>query len=233
MHTPIKIVVTSLLAIATMAAKDSTKEQAEAVRRVQEAKTVLDEIMASKDSSIPQDLLDKAHCAAIVPSLKSGAFIVGAKYGKGLLMCRKEGGGWSGPGTVRVEGGSVGFQIGGGETDLILLIMNKGGADRLVRNEFKIGAEAAAMAGPVGRAVQAETDAAMRAEMLGYSRSRGVFAGVALQGTTLREDKKDNEALYGTPATNREILDGKYKPLQPEVMHLITAMNGYSSWEKK
>ena len=157
---------------------------------------VLQEIMNSPDKGIPQDLLDKAHCIAVVPGLKTGGFMVGAKYGKGVLACRKVGGGWRGPATVRIEGGSVGFQIGAGEVDTVLLIMNQSGAEKMMRSEFKIGGEAAAMGGPVGRNVQAETDAYMRAEILGYSRSRGVFAGVAITGSTLREDLDDNTAIY-------------------------------------
>ncbi len=217
-----------------MASAFGDHKQPEAVGRITESTAVLNEIMTTKDSGIPQDLLDRSHCAVIVPGMKKGAFIVGAKYGKGVIMCRKQGGGWRGPATVRIEGGSVGFQIGGGETDLVLLVMNERGADRLLKSEFKIGGAASAMAGPVGRTVQAETDASMRAEMLGYSRSRGVFAGVSLEGSTLREDMDDNEKIYGKRISNEEIMRGHHvlTPKSPG-SELAATLKRYSSWEKK
>src|SRR5207249_3318602 len=166
----------------------------EPVKRLEEAAAVFSEIMDTPDKSIPQDLLDNAHCIVIVPGLKKGAFIVGAQYGKGYLSCRnKNGAGWSAPGAIRIEGGSVGFQIGGSETDLVMLVMNQRGAEKLLSSEFTVGAEGEVAAGPVGRSSSAETDASMRAEILSWSRSRGVFAGIALKGATLREDLDDNE----------------------------------------
>ncbi|HEY3442201.1 MAG TPA: lipid-binding SYLF domain-containing protein [Paludibaculum sp.] len=208
-------------------------EPAEAIKRVEASTRVMEEIMASPDKGIPKDLLDKAHCVVVVPGLKTGGFIVGAKYGKGVVACRKDGGGWRGPATVRVEGGSVGFQIGAGEVDTVLLIMNASGAEKLRRSEFKIGGEAAAMAGPVGRAAQAETDAYMRAEILGYSRSRGVFAGVAITGSTLREDLGDNAVIYGRRLSNLEILeDARGTPPAP-AKTLLATLDSYSRWEKK
>jgi lipid-binding SYLF domain-containing protein len=195
---------------------------------------VFNEIMGGKDSGIPQDLLDRAHCAVIIPNMKQAGFIVGAKYGKGAMMCRKTGGGWRGPAMLKLEGGSIGLQIGGGETDLVLLIMNPRGVDRLLKSEFKIGGEAGVMAGPVGRTVQADTDAYMRAEMLGYSRSRGVFAGLAIEGSTLREDLSDNEAIYGKRLSNAEIIQSKVAPNPKAVGNeLASTLNRYSTWEKK
>src|SRR6266446_1730154 len=182
-----------LLALTPLLAKE-----AEPVKRLEESATVFSEIMATPDKGIPQDLLAKAHCIVIVPGLKKGAFIVGGKYGKGYLSCRKKSGvGWSAPGTVRIEGGSVGFQIGGSETDVILLVMNERGADRLLSSKFTLGGEGEVAAGPVGRSATAQTDAYMRAEILSWSRSRGVFAGISLQGATLRQDLDDNATLYG------------------------------------
>ena len=211
-----------------------SNQESEAVKRVHESTEVFKEIMTAKDAGIPKDLLDRAHCAVIVPGMKQGAFIVGAKYGKGVLMCRRAGGGWAGPATVRLEGGSFGLQIGGGETDLVLLVMNERGAQRLLKSEFKIGGEAAAMAGPVGRTVQADTDGFMRAEMLGYSRSRGVFAGIALEGSTIREDLNDNKALYGRRVSNEEIFsNGMNLPRNAEEKELARTLNEFSSWEKK
>lgn len=207
---------------------DATK----ATERIGDAAAVFQEIMQGEDKGIPQDLLDKAHCVAIVPGLKKGGFIVGAKYGKGVLMCRKPGGGWTGPAAVRVEGGSFGLQIGAGEVDLVMLVMNERGAQKLVRSEFKVGGAAEAMAGPVGRSVQAETDAYMRAEILSYSRSRGVFAGIALQGSTFREDLDDNEAIYGQKISNERILFGG-TAVPPAGQRLVGLLSRYSRWEQK
>lgn len=229
-----RTVVSAALATSIAFAEHVPNHQDEALKRIKEANLVFSEIMAGKDASIPQDLLDKAHCAVIVPGMKQGAFIVGAKYGKGVMMCRKQGGGWRGPATVRLEGGSVGLQIGGGEVDLILLVMNERGANRLLQSEFKIGGEASAMAGPVGRSVQANTDGFMRAEILGYSRSRGVFAGIAIEGTTLREDLDDNEKIYGKRLSNQEIIqnDAAPNPKAPG-RDLAATLSRYSIWEKK
>ena len=143
----------------------------------------------------------------MIPSLKSGAFIVGGEYGRGFASCRTSAG-WSAPAAVKVEAGSVGFQIGGSESEVVLLVMNEKGMDHLLSSKFTIGGDATAAAGPVGRNAQAKTDASMRAEILSYSRSRGVFAGVSLEGGTLREDDSANKDLYGKATTNRAILGG-------------------------
>lgn len=203
------------------------------VERVRSAQTVLEEIMSSTKDTIPRDLLEKAHCMVIVPSLKRGAFIVGAQYGAGVATCRKAGGvGWTGPSIVRMEGGSFGFQIGAGETDVVLVVNNKAGADKLMRSEFTLGAEGAVMAGPVGRAASAETDAYMRAEILSYSRSRGVFAGVALKGSTLRADHEANAELYGKGVTHQDILKGEVAS-PASASGLIQMLNKYSRIEEK
>jgi lipid-binding SYLF domain-containing protein len=204
----------------------------EATERIEESGTVLREIMSMPDKGIPQNLLEKAHCVAIVPSLKKGAFVVGAQYGKGIITCRdQEGAGWTGPSTIRIEGGSFGFQIGGSETDLVLLVMNERGADKLMKSEFTLGADATVAAGPVGRSAQAETDVLMRAEILSYSRSHGIFAGVALKGATLRQDDSDNRKLYGREVTPTEILQGKVGA-PPASQGLIETLNRYSSRER-
>src|SRR4029078_13657415 len=151
--------------------------------------------------------LENAHCIVIVPELKTAAFVAGGKYGKGFLSCRsRTGPGWSAPGAVRIEGGSVGFQIGGSSTDLIMLVMNERGADKLLADKFTIGGEAAAAAGPVGRTATAQTDAQMHADILSWSRSQGLFAGVALEGATLRQDLDDNAEMYGKRLENRAIV---------------------------
>ena len=160
------------------------------------------------EKGVPQDLLKKAQCVVVVPSLKSAALGVGGEYGRGFVSCRR-GSGWTAPAAVKVEGGSFGFQIGGSETEVVMLVMNQKGMDRLLTNKFTLGADATVAAGPVGRSAEAKTDAAMTAEILSYSRSRGLFAGVSLSGATLREDDSANKDLYGKELTNREVLSGK------------------------
>jgi lipid-binding SYLF domain-containing protein len=177
-------------------------------KRIRESAGVLSEIMGAKDKGIPQDLLERAQCVGVIPNLKRAGFIVGAKYGKGVVVCRTEAGGWSAPSTVRVEGGSIGFQIGAGETDLVFIVMNRSGIDKLMQDKFTVGGDANVMAGPIGRTGEATTDAMMHAEILAYSRSRGIFAGVSLEGATLRPDRDDNRELYGRAVTQREILTG-------------------------
>jgi len=177
-------------------------------KRVAASAEVLSDILHARDRGIPEDLLAKAQCVGIVPSLKRAGFIVGAKYGKGEVVCRTNHG-WSAPATIRIEGGSFGFQIGAGETDLVFIVMNRHGVRDLMKDKFTLGGDASAMAGPVGRSSEAQTDALMRAEILGYSRSHGIFAGVALEGSTLRPDNADNRELYGRDVTQREILSGQ------------------------
>jgi lipid-binding SYLF domain-containing protein len=169
-------------------------------------------MMKASDKGVPQDLLNKARCVILVPGLKKAAFLVGAKYGRGFAICRREGGvGWTAPAAIRIEGGSVGFQIGGSEQDVLLLVMNNDGMKHLLTNKFTIGGEATASAGPVGRDLSAQTDAVLRAEMLSYSRSRGLFAGISLDGATLRPDDEANRELYGADTGNKEILTGQIK----------------------
>src|SRR4029453_12393192 len=197
-----RMILAAALAIATLGAKDG-----EPAKRLTEAAAVFSEVMATPDKGIPEEMLAHAHCIVIVPGLKTGAFVVGGKYGKGYLSCRNKSGlGWSAPGTVRIEGGSVGFQIGGSTTDLIMLVMNARGADKLLSSKFTLGAEGSVAAGPVGRTATAQTDAQMHAEILSWSRSQGLFAGLALEGATLRQDLDDNATLYGKRLENREIV---------------------------
>jgi lipid-binding SYLF domain-containing protein len=204
----------------------------EPAHRLGEAAAVFSEIMAAPDKGIPQDLLEKAYCVVIVPSVKTGAFIVGAKYGKGYLSCRSGSGhGWSAPAAVRIEGGSVGFQIGASATDLIMLVKSERGAEKLMQSKFTLGAEASVAAGPVGRTATAQTDAQMHAEILSWSRSQGVFAGIALEGATLRQDLDDNAALYGSKLENRFIVSSGTRPPESAgpLMHLL---NTYS-WREQ
>lgn len=203
----------------------------EPVKRLDEASAVFSEIMATPDNGIPQDLLANAHCIVIVPGLKTAAFLVGGKYGKGYLSCRNKGGvGWSAPGTVRIEGGSVGFQIGGSTTDLIMLVMGERGADKLLSSKFTLGAEGSVAAGPVGRTATAQTDAQMHAEILSWSRSQGLFAGLALEGATLRQDLDDNAVLYGKRLENRQIVTTSVRTPKAAAK-LIALLNKYSARE--
>ena len=216
------------LTIGALAAASLLAKENKPVLRLREAAAVFEEVMKTPDRGIPQDLLEKAHCVVIVPGLKKAAFIVGGKYGKGYLSCRKAGGtGWSAPGTVRIEGGSVGFQIGGSETDAILLVMSQRGADKLLSSEFTIGGEGEAAAGPVGRTASAQTDALMHAEILSWSRSRGLFAGVSLTGATLRDDLDDNATLYGKKLDNRAIVTTNVRPPKAAA-RLLALLNRYS-----
>jgi len=221
-----------LTMMACLVAAPNDKDRRQAAERLTEASTVFSEIMRADDKGIPQDLLEKAQCAVIVPGMKKGAFIVGGQFGKGFITCRGKGDvGWSAPAAIKVEGGSVGFQIGGSETDVILLVMNQRGADRLMQSEFTIGGEGEVAAGPVGRQASAQTDAKLSAEMLSWSRSRGVFAGIALKGSTLRADKGENEVLYGKELDTRDVVMGKVTPT-PEGRRLISALTNRSPAEK-
>ena len=197
-------------------------------KRLDDAATVFSEITAAPDKGIPQDLLEKAHCAVIVPGLKKGAFIIGAQYGKGFVACRSgEGNRWSPPAAIRMEGGSFGFQIGGSETDVVMLVMNERGSQKLMESQFTLGGEGEVAAGPVGREATAETDAKFHAEILSWSRTRGVFAGISLKGATLRTDQDDNQALYGKKMDTREVINSKIALSAPG-RKLISLLSKYA-----
>lgn len=220
----------SIVASAPLVAATASEETN---HRLQDAATVFSEVTSTPDKGIPDDLIQRAKCVVIVPSLKKGAFIVGAKYGKGFVSCRgKNDGKWSAPGAVKIEGGSFGFQIGGSETDLVMLVMNDSGARKLLESKFTLGAEGQVAAGPVGRTAAAETDAKMRAEILSWSRSRGVFAGLSLQGATLREDDDDNAAMYGSKISNRDIVEKGQQPT-PAGAELVAKLNKYSPMKER
>ena len=204
-----------------------------AVKRADRAARVLSEAMEAKDRAIPQELLSKAHCVAIIPGMKKVGFGLGGKYGKGVLNCRgKDGRGWTGPSTVQVEGGSVGFQIGGSSTDIVLLILNERGKEKLLSSKFTLGADASVAGGPVGRTAQVQTDVQMRAEILSYSRSRGIFAGVSVEGATLRPDRQADRKIYGQEVSPRQILLGEIPP-PPSTRKLTDTLNKYSSAEHR
>lgn len=223
-----RFILVTTLALTPLLAKDN-----EPAKRLDEAAAVFSEVMAAPDKGIPQELLENAHCIVIVPELKTGAFIIGGKYGKGYMSCRnKRGPGWSAPGTVRIEGGSVGFQIGGSTTDLIMLVMNARGADKLLESKFTLGAEGSVAGGPVGRTATAQTDAQMHADILSWSRSQGLFAGISLQGATLRQDLDDNATLYGKKLENRDIVTKGIRPPKAAAK-LMALLNKYSFRERK
>jgi lipid-binding SYLF domain-containing protein len=203
--------------------KDSDAE------RLGRSAEVFQEVMAAPDKGIPQDLLDKSACVVVVPGVKKAAFVVGAKFGRGFFACRAKGGvGWTAPAGVRVEGGSFGFQIGGSETDVIMLVMNEHGADRLLSSKFTLGGDASVAAGPVGRTATAETDAYMTAEILTWSRARGLFAGLSLSGATLRQDLDTNKVLYGRDIQNREIIESGIAP-PAAAKEFLGTLSKYSS----
>ena len=221
------LVIGALLTSGTQLLADTSAE------RLNESASVLKEIMNAPDQGIPQDLLEKANCLVIVPGVKKAAFIVGAKYGKGFMICRnaKSQGGWGAPASIRMEGGSFGFQIGGSETDVVMLVMEPSGKNSLLSSKFTLGGDVSVAGGPVGRSSSAETDAQMRAKILSYSRSRGAFAGIALNGATLREDLDDNRELYGKALTNRQIINGNVQP-PASASELISILSRYSRHEK-
>jgi lipid-binding SYLF domain-containing protein len=195
--------------------------------------SLFSEIMSTPDRAIPQELLERAQCVVIVPELKKAAFVVGAKYGRGFAVCRgAAGAGWGPPAAIRIEGGSVGFQVGVSSTDVLMLVMNKRGMRRLSSSKFTIGGDAAAAAGPVGRSASAQTDAFVSAEILSYSRSKGLFAGVSLEGATLRNDLDENGILYGKRWTSKQIL-GSGAKMPEAASKLIAVLNKYSMRERK
>lgn len=196
--------------------------------RLQDATNVFNEIMATPDKGIPQDLLEKAHCVVIVPGLKQAGFVVGAKYGRGYAVCRRPSNhGWGAPEAVRIEGGSFGFQIGASSTDVVMLIMNERGMRRLSDDKFTLGAEASVAAGPVGRQTSALTDAQLSAEILSWSRSKGLFAGIALTGATLRPDNDVNQELYGRKIDAKDLIAGDVAA-PAGARPLMTALGKYS-----
>lgn len=196
--------------------------------RLNDAAGLFSEVMSIPEKAIPQELLQKAACIVLVPGVKKAAFVLGGKYGRGFAVCRKKSGtGWGAPGAVRVEGGSFGFQMGVSSTDVVLLVMNERGMRKLLSSKFTLGADASVAAGPVGRSGAAYTDAMMHAEILSYSRSKGLFAGLSLEGATLRNDIDENEAMYGKRWNNKQILTSGLEPPK-DAAELISGLNKYS-----
>lgn len=202
------LAIASTLGMMAFAADREAKVQ----DRLTAATDTLTDMMNASDHGIPHDLLDKAKCIVVIPGMKKAGFIIGAKYGSGFASCRSAGGAWSAPAAMSVQGGSVGFQIGASDTDVVIIVMNDKGMDHLLQDKFTLGGEGSIAAGPVGRTASAETDAMMHAEMLSYSRSRGLFAGVSLEGATLHKDADADRELYGRDVNSREILTGTVQP---------------------
>jgi len=220
------IALACLLALAATAFASNEKE----ADRVKEAGEVLKEIINIPDN-IPKDLFDKAECIVVLPSVKKLAIGIGGSYGRGVMSCRTGQhftGSWSAPAMYALEGGNIGFQVGGQATDFVLLVMNPRGADSLLKTKVKLGADAAAAAGPKGRDSTAATDVAMRADILSYSRSRGLFAGVSLEGSTLRQDNGANEKLYGRKITAREIVREHKVGVPASGRDLVALLNRHS-----
>ena len=202
-------------------------DKAKTAERLDDAATLFSEVMATPDRSIPQSLLDKSYCIVLVPGLKKGAFVLGGKYGRGFAICRAQGKGWGPPAAIRIEGGSFGLQIGFSSSDVILLVMNDRGMQKLTQSKFTLGAEATIAAGPVGRDATAQTDAMMTAEILSWSRSKGLFAGISLDGATLRNDIDENQIMYGQRWNSKQILGSGATPPQ-SASKLIAELNRYS-----
>lgn len=216
-----------LFALIVLSLPALAADREKVVNRLNEAGTVLDEIMAARDKGIPEEIIGSAKCVAVVPSYLKGGFIVGGSYGKGVATCRTPTGTWSAPAMFRMEGGSFGLQIGGEAVDLIMIIMNDNGMNRLLSSKFKLGADASVAAGPVGRHVEGTTDWKLRAQVLTYSRSRGVFAGLTINGSTLRQDKDDTRAFYGRMVRFRTSLTGAV-PVPPDAEKFVGTVGKYA-----
>jgi lipid-binding SYLF domain-containing protein len=189
-------------------AKDEDDKTSDQVKRIDSSAHVIEDIMGAPDKGIPQEVMESAKCVAVVPSMIKGGFIVGARYGKGYATCRTSAG-WSAPAPITIAGGSWGLQFGGEAVDLVMLIMNDKGMEHLLSSKFKLGAEGSVAAGPVGRQAEANTDWKMRSEVLSYSRARGVFAGLELNGAVIKQDDDDTRILYGKEVGFKDILTGR------------------------
>src|ERR1700736_3029800 len=214
---------TALLLAIISWADDKEKDE----DRLKNAGTVLTEILNLPDD-IPQDLLDKADCVVVFPSVLKAAFVFGGSYGRGAMTCRRGenfSGSWGAPSMMALEGGSVGFQIGGQATDFVLLVMNDRGANGILSSKVKLGADASVAAGPVGRDASAETDVSMRAEILSYSRARGLFAGISLEGSTIRPDNDANKRIYGEKISSKDTVMAQETHVTPGAEGLISTLN--------
>jgi len=218
------------MAMLSLSGFAQSDDRDKSVDRVHSAGTVLDEIMAAPDSGIPNNVIESTKCIAIVPSMLKGAFVLGAERGKGVASCRTDKG-WSAPAFFVVEGGSVGFQIGAQAVDVVMLVMNDGGMRNLLSSKFKLGANASVAAGPVGRHAEGDTDWKMRAQVLTYSRARGVFAGLSLNGASIRQDQDSTRAFYGHMVPYRSLLMG-ITPVPADAQPFTSALGKYAGGAK-
>jgi lipid-binding SYLF domain-containing protein len=218
------LAVATLIAVASLTALASERD--DDVNRTQKAAQVFKEIMNTPDQGIPSNLLESAKCIAIIPGDKKFAFVFGGSYGRGVATCRT-GHGWSAPMFVAIDSGSVGYQIGGSSTDIVMLFMNDHALQSLMSDKFKVGADASVAAGPVGRNAAAGTDLKLNAEILSYSRSKGIFAGVSLDGAVMQADKSGDKAMYGDDVKRHEILDGKVA-IPASARALVEELGGYA-----
>jgi len=224
-HLIASFALTLLAVTAAIGAPPRRGDRSDETRRLKRASEVFTEIMASPDKGIPVNLLDKAECVAIVPGMSKGGIGVGGRYGKGVVMCRKGGRSWTAPSFLTVEGGSFGLQLGFEKVDLIMLIMNRHGMDALIGDKFTVGADAAAAAGPVGRNASADTDVKLNAEILTYSRAKGLFGGLALNGAVVKQDRDDNHSFYGRDLDARQILIDGSVPMPAEARALAVTLS--------
>jgi len=221
----VSVILCALVMSAGLVPAHAHAQDAKLTERLDSAKAVIEEIMSTPDKGIPQSILSSAHCVVVIPSFKKGAFVVGAQYGQGVATCRTPRG-WSAPVFVQLAGGSFGFQIGGQATDLVLIAMNKNGLQDMLKNKFKLGADAAASAGPVGRNAQAGTDWKLNAEFLTYSRSKGLFAGIDLDGTVLSQNTDDTRSEYGADVPFQGVLHGD-TPTRPNARPFVHTVAKY------
>lgn len=217
-----------LMCLAAVLPLLAADRKADDIKRLDAATTDLVEIMHAKDGGVPQDLMEKARCVGVIPGAKRAGFIVGVDYGKGILTCRiHDSNRWSAPAFITMQGGSFGLQIGAGETDVVFTVMNASGEQKLMKDKVELGGDVMAAIGPLGRNVQADTDVLMHAEILAWSRARGVFAGVDVKGSSLRADHDDDVAMYGPNVTHQEILMGKVPP-PPAAQRLYRELERYA-----
>jgi len=222
----LSLVAAAALAVAPVMAGDDDDHNPNA--RLQQSAAILKSAVNAPDKGIPRDLLEKAECVGVFPELKKGAFVVGGEFGRGVFTCRQADGSMGAPAFFKMGGGSLGWQFGGQEADVVLLIMNKTGLDHLLEDKFTIGGEASAVAGPVGRTATAATDAQLHAQILSWSRSRGAFIGVSIEGDFLKPDTKTNERLYGKALSSREILVGGGTAVPKTAENFVSTTNQYA-----
>ena len=227
------LVFTVLIVLPAIALAGKPPKRSDHVQRLNRATEVFSEIMATPDKGIPGDLLDKSECVAIVPGLKKAGLVFGGKYGKGVVMCRKRDRAWTAPSFISIEGGSFGLQIGVEQADLIMLIMNRKGVEKLIGDKFTIGGDASAAAGPVGRDASAQTNIRLDAEILTYSRAKGLFAGITVNGATCRQNKDDIREFYGKDVDPKQILLDGTVPMPEEARPLAMALSRQSPKKDK